>query len=67
MLRKVGCVYLQALQLTNDLAGTIVQGHFHCKKSDTNSRELDVEIHYASRVNENEPLGETVVQIFKVR
>jgi hypothetical protein len=34
-----------------DGVGTIVTGTFYCKKSDTNSRELDVEIHYSSRQN----------------
>jgi hypothetical protein len=32
-----------------DGVGTIVAGTFYCKKSDTSSRELDVEIHHSSR------------------
>ncbi|KAG8860892.1 hypothetical protein FRB96_003627 [Tulasnella sp. 330] len=56
--------------------GTTVTGSFHCRKSESNSRELDVEIHY---LVEDPPLGagapiptsasprEAVVQMFKVR
>jgi type I protein arginine methyltransferase len=51
-----------------DGVGTIVTGTFYCKKSDTNSRELDVEIHYSSRQNAGTTeVGDTVVQIYKVR
>jgi protein arginine N-methyltransferase 3 len=51
-----------------DRVGTIVAGTFYCKKSDTNSRELDVEIHYCSRQNAGTTeVGDTVVQIYKVR
>jgi len=48
--------------------GSIVQGHFHCRKSESNSRELDVEIHYFVRRSlEDEDVGDTVVQMYKVR
>ncbi|OCH89934.1 S-adenosyl-L-methionine-dependent methyltransferase [Obba rivulosa] len=48
--------------------GTVVQGTFTCRKSDENSRELDVEIHYVVKESaDQEPEGEAVVQIFKVR
>ncbi|KAJ7205187.1 protein arginine N-methyltransferase [Mycena pura] len=47
--------------------GSIVSGHFHCVKSKTNSRELDVEIHYSVRLEEGDGVGETVVQMYKVR
>ncbi|KAJ7162891.1 protein arginine N-methyltransferase [Mycena filopes] len=47
--------------------GSIVTGHFHCVKSTTNSRELDVEIHYAVRAPGAEAPGGTVVQMYKVR
>ncbi|KAL0960565.1 hypothetical protein HGRIS_005602 [Hohenbuehelia grisea] len=47
--------------------GSIVSGSFHCKKSETNSRELDVEIHYSVQDTPESPVGETVVQMFKVR
>ncbi|CAK5274435.1 unnamed protein product [Mycena citricolor] len=47
--------------------GSVVTGHFHCKKSDANSRELDVEIHYAVRSPDAEQPGDTVVQMYKVR
>ncbi|KAJ6453197.1 protein arginine N-methyltransferase [Mycena vitilis] len=47
--------------------GDVVTGHFHCVKSKTNSRELDVEIHYAVKKPEAESPGVTVVQIYKVR
>jgi protein arginine N-methyltransferase 3 len=51
-----------------DGIGTIVAGTFYCKKSDTNSRGLDVEIHYSSRQNAGTTeVGDTVVQICKVR
>ncbi|KAJ6554983.1 protein arginine N-methyltransferase [Mycena vulgaris] len=46
--------------------GSIVTGHFHCVKSQTNSRELDVEIHYAVK-NPDGEVGGTVVQMYKVR
>ncbi|KAJ6455461.1 protein arginine N-methyltransferase [Mycena sanguinolenta] len=47
--------------------GSTVTGHFHCVKSKTNSRELDVEIHYSVR-NEGETQdGATTVQMYKVR
>ncbi|KAJ6624377.1 protein arginine N-methyltransferase [Mycena sp. CBHHK59/15] len=32
--------------------GSIVTGNFHCVKSQTNSRELDVEIHYSVKTQE---------------
>ncbi|EMD39598.1 hypothetical protein CERSUDRAFT_111907 [Gelatoporia subvermispora B] len=48
--------------------GTVVQGTFKCRKSDDNSRELDVEIHYVVKESvDEEPRGEAVVQLFKVR
>lgn len=46
--------------------GTLVTGHFHCIKSSTNSRELDVEVHYSVK-QEGEEAGPTVVQMYKVR
>jgi len=42
-----------------------VEGIFHCKKREDNSRELDVEIHYT--VHGPDGPGETVVQIYSVR
>jgi len=47
--------------------GSIVTGHFHCVKSQTNSRELDVEIHYAVQAEAADAPGETVVHMYKVR
>ncbi|EGN97901.1 hypothetical protein SERLA73DRAFT_91051 [Serpula lacrymans var. lacrymans S7.3] len=48
--------------------GTIVSGTFHCKKSGTNSRELDVEIHYSVKQDaEATSSSDVVVQIYKVR
>ncbi|EJD51065.1 S-adenosyl-L-methionine-dependent methyltransferase [Auricularia subglabra TFB-10046 SS5] len=48
--------------------GAIVQGTFFCRKSTTNSRELDVEIHYSTLEEDAEgPPSETTVQIFKIR
>ncbi|KAF9231844.1 hypothetical protein BU15DRAFT_81915 [Melanogaster broomeanus] len=46
--------------------GTVVSGTFYCKKSDENSRELDVEIHYSVKKGA-EPAGDVVVQMYKVR
>ncbi|TFY72550.1 hypothetical protein EVG20_g489 [Dentipellis fragilis] len=47
--------------------GTVVSGTFHCKKSEENSRELDVELHYAVRENRDAPVPEeVVVQMYKV-
>ena len=42
-------------------------GHFHCVKSATNSRELDVEIHYEVKTSGEAVAGGTVVQMYKVR
>ena len=47
--------------------GTIVQGTFKCKNSDGNSRELDVEIHYTIKDDEDSKVSDVIVQIFKVR
>ncbi|KAJ7258773.1 arginine N-methyltransferase 3 [Mycena haematopus] len=47
--------------------GSIVTGHFHCIKSQTNSRELEVEIHYAVQTEEAHVVSATVVQMYKVR
>jgi len=47
--------------------GSIVTGHFHCVKSQTNSRELDVEIHFSVKTEEEDVAGATVVQMYKVR
>ncbi|KAJ7046428.1 protein arginine N-methyltransferase [Mycena alexandri] len=47
--------------------GSVVTGHFHCVKSQTNSRELDVEIHYEVKSQNSEAPGVTVVQMYKVR
>jgi len=45
--------------------GTKVTGTFYCHKSDDNSRELNVELHYSVHT-ENGP-GPTVVQMYNVR
>ncbi|KAL6300670.1 S-adenosyl-L-methionine-dependent methyltransferase [Sparassis latifolia] len=47
--------------------GTTVQGTFKCRKSATNSRELDVEIHYVVQEPSEAAVGDAVVQMFKVR
>jgi len=52
----------------NVLVGNVVAGMFHCRKSEMNSRELDVEIHYSVRENADAPAsGDVVVQMYKVR
>ncbi|KAI0823963.1 S-adenosyl-L-methionine-dependent methyltransferase [Trametes gibbosa] len=48
--------------------GTIVEGMFKCRKSEDNSRELDVEIHYQVKDPEAPAASsETIVQLYKVR
>jgi protein arginine N-methyltransferase 3 len=47
--------------------GTIVAGTFSCRKSDDNSRELDVEIRYSIKDDEASPAGDLIVQMYKVR
>ncbi|KAI0072207.1 S-adenosyl-L-methionine-dependent methyltransferase [Panus rudis PR-1116 ss-1] len=48
--------------------GTVVQGTFKCRKSEDNSRELDVEIHYTVKdEGEDAVASQAVVQVFKVR
>ena len=47
--------------------GTVVEGVFKCRKSEDNSRELDVEIHYSVKMSAEEEPDEVVVQTFKVR
>jgi len=50
------------------IEGSKVTGTFHCRKSETNSRELDIEIHYAiSHTGFGVQPRETTVQSFKVR
>jgi len=46
--------------------GTVVSGTFYCKKSEGNSRELDVEIHYSVRRSPDAPASEVTVQMYKV-
>ncbi|KAF9464204.1 protein arginine N-methyltransferase [Collybia nuda] len=47
--------------------GSIVQGTFYCRKSRTNSRELDVEIHYSTKQDADSAANDTIVQMYKVR
>jgi len=49
--------------------GGVVSGKFYCKKSEGNSRELDIEVHYSVAVagKETEAQVPSVVQLFKVR
>ncbi|KAF9568765.1 arginine N-methyltransferase 3 [Agrocybe pediades] len=46
---------------------SLITGKFMCKKSETNSRELDVEIHYSVKLDDQTPPSETIVQMYKVR
>lgn len=48
-------------------SGTVVKGEFRLRKSETNSRELDVEIHYAVSHTGLGPVSATTVQKYKVR
>ncbi len=47
--------------------GTTVKGTFKCRKSDTNARELDVEIYYTVKNEEDDQAGDAFVQVYKVR
>ncbi|KAI0060468.1 S-adenosyl-L-methionine-dependent methyltransferase [Artomyces pyxidatus] len=48
--------------------GTVVAGTFHCRKSEDNSRELDVEVHYSVRESlDADAPADLLVQIYKVR
>ncbi|KAI0248224.1 S-adenosyl-L-methionine-dependent methyltransferase [Lactifluus subvellereus] len=52
--------------------GTVVTGTFNLRKSETNSRELDVEVHYTVKAGTSsesgtETPGDVIVQIYKVR
>ncbi|KAH0832399.1 S-adenosyl-L-methionine-dependent methyltransferase [Lanmaoa asiatica] len=47
--------------------GTVVSGTFYCKKSEGNSRELDIEIHYSIKKRADAPASEVAVQMYKVR
>ena len=57
------------------IKGIVVSGTFHCRKSEENSRELDVEIHYVVRDisgTDDETEGGVeaspmIIQSFKVR
>ena len=61
--RMTLCVVLMRL-----VPGTIVEGTFKCKKSEDNSRELDVEIHYTVKEpEESAATSDVFVQIYKVR
>lgn len=45
-----------------------MEGVFKCRKSEDNSRELDVEIHYRVKDPETpDAASETIVQLYKVR
>jgi len=47
--------------------GSVINGVFYCKKNRTNTRELDVEIHYSIEENAESHPSDTIVQIFRVR
>ncbi|KAG6890580.1 hypothetical protein C0992_000398 [Termitomyces sp. T32_za158] len=49
------------------LEGSIVHGSFHCHKSEDNSRELDIEIHFSVKQDPEGPASDLTVQMFKVR
>jgi protein arginine N-methyltransferase 3 len=50
-----------------DLTGSIVKGTFYCRKSEVNSRELDVEIHYSVKQDAEASASDVIVQMYKVR
>ncbi|KAG5654314.1 hypothetical protein H0H81_004733 [Sphagnurus paluster] len=47
--------------------GSVVHGTFHCRKSEDNSRELDIEIHFSVKQDPEGPASDVTVQMFKVR
>lgn len=53
--------------LFNRFTGSVVVGEFHCRKCETNSRELEVEIHYSVKENAEASPDKLWIQIFKVR
>lgn len=55
------------IKLTCCFLGSVVHGTFHCRKSETNSRELDVEIHYSVKQDAESTASDTIVQMYKVR
>lgn len=57
----------EVLLIDDFVLGSIVVGTFKCRKSETNSRELDVEIHYSVKLDEETLPNETIVQMYKVR
>ena len=42
------------------IAGDTIAGTFHCKKSETNSRELDIEIHYLVKKSDSSYVTVTI-------
>lgn len=57
----------EVLLIDDFVLGSIVVGTFKCRKSEMNSRELDVEIHYSVKLDEETLPNETIVQMYKVR
>lgn len=53
--------------LTLKILGAVVNGTFYCRKSETNKRELEVEIHYYVKQDADAPASEIIVQLYKVR
>jgi len=46
---------------------SLVTGSFHLHKREANSRELEVEIHYSVKLNDETPATQAVVQMYQVR
>jgi hypothetical protein len=57
----------EVVLIDHSILGSVVVGTFKCRKSETNSRELDVEIHYSVKLDEQTSPSETIVQMYKVR
>ena len=51
------------------IAGDILTGTFHYRKSETSSRELDIEIHYWVKKPDSSHAssGDITIQMYKVR
>lgn len=66
----VGGAFTGNISVSSELiygADSTVTGSFWLRKRENNSRELDVEIHYAVKLNAETPATEPVVRKYTVR
>jgi len=57
----------EVVLINHSILGSVVVGTFKCRKSERNSRELEAEIHYSVKLDEQASPSETIVQMYKVR